>query len=563
MNEDTDSDPKEGDEEEEEENLSEEQPSATAKSKKKKKKKRKKEKKVDETAKDDSQDDSIDEIERSLREVNKLLGEPVQPGSSRTQERPPQTLREKIMSIEPKFLNPQNELKRICGSKVIPGEKSRNRGRTTYLRKTWLTAISDWYPVGKTGLSMTLDESTPPQPGVQYFVFVHSPEYRSAQERFHSVVENMNPELLVSMINAHPYHVDSLMQFADVCRFNEDLQLAAELVERAVHSLECAFHPSFHIAAGNCRLNYKMQTNRALFLALFKHLTFIGSRACYRTSLELSKVLLSLDPIDDPMAIVLSIDLYALRAREYDWFINFCETWNDERNLTQLPNIAYGLALAHFRLDHKEKAAELLQDALFMFPGVLLKLLDKCGVNTDTRVIGHDYFGVKAKDSTSKALRLLESLYIARSFHLWKEADVLPFLETNVTAVMDRIDAGDEYAKFCEMKRSKRYQGRPPRNILRHLALSDFKEISFSETHRPGDGPYYAHDPYPPLDSIDIYPKPGTQAPMGVLSADTNASNLFTLFVSSLFGDVAQALPNRAEGDRENEEQPPPTGEVD
>lgn len=106
----------------------------------------------------------------------------------------------------------------------------------------------------------------------------------------------------------------------------------------------------------------------------------------YRTSLELSKFLLSLDPVDDPLAAVLMIDFYALRAREYEWFVKFCKLWECSRNLSQLPNIAYSLALAHFRLKEQETANELLQNALLMFPGVLMPLLDKCSVQTDSRV---------------------------------------------------------------------------------------------------------------------------------------------------------------------------------
>lgn len=318
---------------------------------KRKKKKKRKDKLKPEDPKEDSQDE-IDEIDRSVREVNKLLGEPIA-GTSKAELKPAEKTKESMMAIEHKYLNPHNELKRICGSKILPGDqnKSRGRGRTSHLRKTWLTTIADWFPVSKAGLSMTLDQTTKTEDNLQYFVFVHSPAYRQVQEKFLVAVENPNPEIIISIINANPCHVDSLLQFSDVCKFNEDLQMAAELVERAVHCLECAFHPLFNITTGNCRLNYKHQANRALFLALFKHLTFIGGRACYRTSLELAKVLLSLDPVGDPMAIVLSMDLYALRAREYEWFIDFCDLWNEERNLTQLPNIAYSLALAYFRID--------------------------------------------------------------------------------------------------------------------------------------------------------------------------------------------------------------------
>lgn len=105
-----------------------------------------------------------------------------------------------------------------------------------------------------------------------------------------------------------------------------------------------------------------------------------------RTSLELCKLLLSFEPEEDPVAVVLMIDFYAIRSKEYEWFCEFCNLWEDSRNLQQLPNIAYSLALAYFHLGKHEQADELLQNALIMFPGVLNQLLDKCSINTDSKV---------------------------------------------------------------------------------------------------------------------------------------------------------------------------------
>lgn len=67
-----------------------------------------------------------------------------------------------------------------------------------------------------------------------------------------------------------------------------------------------------------------------------KHIQFVGQRACYRTALELSKMLLSLNPVEDPLAIVLSIDYYALRAKEFKWLIDFTDTWNLTRHLVKV-----------------------------------------------------------------------------------------------------------------------------------------------------------------------------------------------------------------------------------
>lgn len=131
-----------------------------------------------------------------------------------------------------------------------------------------------------------------------------------------------------------------------------------------------------------------------------KHLIFVGQRACYRTALEFCKLLLSLDPDGDPMGVLLCIDFYALRSREYEWLAQACEEWETHKNLSQLPNFAYSLAMAHFHLTSEEDKASanlLLQKALIMFPSVLLGLLEKCSVQPDSRVLGHTFFTTDAE----------------------------------------------------------------------------------------------------------------------------------------------------------------------
>ncbi|XP_046411156.1 transcription factor 25 isoform X1 [Neodiprion fabricii] len=525
--------------------------SEDAKRKKKKKKRKKTDNsKVHRTARRSSEDNEEvdDEIERTVREINELLGEPL-PNSSggdlQDSSSGLQRSKENVLTIQHKNLNPYNELKRIFGSKTIQAEQSkrRGRGRSGHLKKTWLVSPREnWPPIGKSGLSMSLDPSPENTKGVQYFIYDHNSSYRQTQMKFLQAVESLNPDNIVAIINAHPYHVDALLQLAELCKLSEDLAMAAELTERALYCLECAFHPLFNVTTANCRLDYKKQQNRALYITLFKHLIFVGGRACYRTSLEFCKMLLSLDPENDPLAIVLAIDFYALRAREYRWFIEFCEAWEDRRNLSQLPNIAYSSALASFHLGTGDLADELLQNALTMFPSLLVPLLDKCGVQTDSRVMGHDFFNSHAKSTSPPALEKVVALYVARSYHLWKEADILPWLERNVNQVLDRFDAGHDFFNFCTEKRTKRYQGKLPKNILRHIILSDIKEITVDiqevcpETlNIQNQGPVLSHDPLPPADSIDLY----TRLQVNPRS-NSNNSNLFSLFFTSLFTDIEE-----------------------
>lgn len=495
----------------------------------------------------DAKEEDVDEIERTVKEVNKLLGEPLPGCSFQNAENSQleQKSKEDILLVQHKHLNPYNELKRIFGSKTVKAEQNNRRNRNSrfrHLKKTWLVSARDnWPPITKFGLSMSFDHTMEFTNKVQYFVYDHSLSYRQVQLKFLQAVESLNPENIVNIINMHSYHIDALLQLAELCKLNEDLALAAEFTERALYCLECSFHPLFNITTGLCRLDYKKQQNRALFITLFKHLNFVGGRACYRTSLEFCKLLLSFDPEGDPLAVILCLDFYALKAKEYKWFIEFCNFWDSTRNLTQLPNIAFSLALAHFHLDNVILANELLQNALIMFPGVLMSLLEKCGIQSDEMVQSHDYFNTKAIISTSSALEKLQNLYVIRNFLLWKEANLLPWLRENVHTVLNRVDSEDDYVKYCEIKRSKRYQGKLPKNILRHIILSDIKDITVSVQEVQNDGSVLSYDPLPPVDSIDIYKRPTT-----LTSTSRASSNLLSLFFSSLFtdisGDVADAL---------------------
>jgi hypothetical protein len=71
------------------------------------------------------------------------------------------------------------------------------------------------------------------------------------------------------------------------------------------------------------------------------HIEFISQRGCWNAAMELSKLLLSLDPDGDPLGALLFIDYFALRARKYTYLRNMCNTWRTGKSLDWLPNFAY------------------------------------------------------------------------------------------------------------------------------------------------------------------------------------------------------------------------------
>lgn len=333
---------------------------------------------------------------------------------------------------------------------------------------------------------------------------------------------------------------------------SEDNSMAAELIEHALYAFECAFHSMFSVTSGNCRLDYRRQENRGFFIVLFKHAQFLAARACPRTALELSKLILSLDPENDPLAIILIIDFYALRSKQNDFLIQLYREWNASHNLSLLPNMAYSFALALYQANRMDESDEALQYALAMFPGVLKLLLDELSIQADSRVSSSKYFGPGAFSSSPLALQQLMQLYVERCKIVWSgDPEILMWLERNVHVVLDRVDKKDEIINDCVAKRSSRYP-HPPRNILRHVILSEFKEkVPIADFLKKDTEPIVHFDPLPPVDSINIYERP-KPANAQQLARTANGLQLFFQSLLPSFNlnqpqqDVAQAMAQAA-----------------
>nr|XP_033797136.1 transcription factor 25 [Geotrypetes seraphini] len=475
----------------------------------KKKKKRKKNKKH--TAGEPQGDVTVEDIDSILEKIESSNGLSFQSqSSSNTDCRP-------LLYVEHRNLNPETELKRYFGARAVLGDQRPRQKQRQYHRSTWLTTAKDSWPrYTKAGITMQLLET---KGGVQFFTFEHHREYQQVQFKFLEAVESMDPNNIVLLHQMNPYHIDSLLQLSDVCRMQEDQEMARELIERALFSLECAFHPVFSLTSGSCRLDYRRPENRAFFLALFKHMIFLEKRGCSRTALEFCKLILSLDPEDDPLCLLLIIDFLSLRAREYLFLTRVFQEWETHRNLSQLPNFAFSVPLAYFFLSQQEdisesdltnfqeKAAHLIQNALIMFPGVLLPLLDHCGIQPDSRVSSHSFFGLTAQISQPPALGQLVALYLGRTHSLWKDPAVMTWLETNVQQVLRMVDAQEPIVEEYEKKRKVRYQS-APRNIYRHMILSEMKEAVAALPLEVTSQAVLGFDPLPPLDSIVSYTRP-------------------------------------------------------
>ncbi|KAK3863461.1 hypothetical protein Pcinc_030768 [Petrolisthes cinctipes] len=557
-------------------------PHHTGARKKRKKKKKRGRAKVPASSEDPTDNDK-DDIDNIIKEVNAISSD------THTQvnvEKPPndKTTRN-LLNVEHKHLNPQNEMKRIFGSRVVQtSENNRRRGRSgaggssssssrSSTRSTWIIQ-SPPIQHRRPGISMAvvvaaeaMEGSSSSNPG-QTFKFVHSVAYQQSQFKFLEAVESLNPENIMMLLNQEPFHVDTLLQVAEIFRLGDDSSMAAQLIERALLILESHSHPMFNVASGSCRLQYRQQENRSFFIALFRHILNVGQKGCYRTALELCKLLLNLSPDDDPLAVSLMIDFYALRAQEYSWLVALYDQYEPSKNLSMLPSFAFSVPLALFHLstegeqrqgtkdkrelskalalaeelgsreDIRQRADNMLQCALILFPGVLMPLLDKCSIQPDAEVAAHKFFGPSAQLDQSKGLSQIVKLYVGRCFHVWKEAGVMSWMEENVKVVLSRVNNLDPLVKEGEEMRRVRYQG-TPMAIYRHILMSEIKDATAALPPALANTPVMSYDPLPPPDSVCGYSRPTSDT-----RRTSHSSNILASFFRSLMPNYDPNAPD-------------------
>lgn len=459
--------------------------------------------------------DVEDEVDRGIREANEILGTTTLTSVKASTAESCSSPQKPLLIIEHKHLNPDNEMKRIFGAQVVKNDL-RHRGRNQrHHRSTWLTIPKpSWPSMSKQGLSM---EKLSSQGGYNYFKFEHSKDYQQVQFKFLDAVESLDPNNIMELVRVYPYHGDSLLQLSDISRMSEDTAMAAELIERALYACECALHPLFNLTQANCKIDYRCPENRCLFIAIFKHIKYVGLRGCNRTAFEFCKLLLSLDPDLDPLGVLLMIDYYALKSEQYQFLKRLYDEWEAHKNLSQLPNHAFSAALTYFFLERNGqenacKADEMLQKALKMFPLVLLPLLEKCSIQPDREVLSHPLFA--AQTGEPSALTQLVSLFVNRNYALWKEAEVAQWLESNVREVIKKTHDEEDILKQNKEKRKMRFQ-HAPRNIFRHIILSDLKDVTVSLPPELANEPVMTFDPLPPTDSIISYTRPARRFRQG------------------------------------------------
>ncbi len=294
---------------------------------------------------------------------------------------------------------------------------------------------------------------------------------------------------------------------------------------------------------------------------------FTGAKACYRTALEICKLLLSLDFENDPLGAILVIDLFALRSNQHKYLIEFHTKYANKKFLNLLPNFSYSVALANYCLfketncsKFENEADNLIKSALIKFPALLMELLDKCGIQPDKVVEKHWIFSKTSHLSVPIGLKCLIDIYTSRIFHEWKLSDVIGWVEKNVKSIIQEESLHEKTIRDYK-NQFKVLFAKAPSNVLRHMLICDSKEVplslprvnlfylivyfkngfgllEFSSNKEYHMKAIYTFDPIPPENSIVSYKRPDKPRTIAPYANEPSLVTFFRSLLPSFNSDV-------------------------
>lgn len=370
----------------------------------------------------------------------------------------------RLLAVDSKHLNALNEMKRLFGNIIVEGENGgasarpgRRRGRElreldlaealtgrhspasngqglsglALRRNFFIMGKEEWPKAGSGGLGMEPDN------GVGHR-FCHSDAYRRVQAQFEMSVAIMDPQRMIELLRQNrksikslqyvvdlylAYHISTLLQVSEIAKQQGDHSISGDLLERALFSFGRSVSSSFTTALsqGKARLDFRRPENREFWLAAWRYIANLGQRGTWQTAYEWARLLLSLDPENDPYRVVLVLDQLALRAGQSEHFLNlsqcsfFQERWRD------CPNIHISSALARFKAKEAAKSRIMLAKCVQRYPWIFTRLLNELNIEP----VPPSLWGISAR---SEREEFESEMYIISAKELWENSDAKSFL---------------------------------------------------------------------------------------------------------------------------------------
>ena len=344
------------------------------------------------------------------------------------------------------------------------------RGQRTSFRKSVFATpdSSTWLPFG--GTALRLVSRSKPKSGPQVFSLDDtSADYASAQRLLDRAVASFGDiRALLECLRSSPYHIPTLMHLSYAFAVQGDMPQSYEYLDMAAYSLGISMKTFPWEGTVNDRvLPYDSAANQLAYLVLHRIMHTSLRRGSPRTSLELCKLLLSLDD-RDPKHVMLLLDYVALRSSQWGWFCDFYRALVAEGSpLLVLPSFHFSHALCLFFLESKGEppaaqeaqaadarpdSVSALCDAMRIFPGTAIALAEAVGEKLMKEPWSQFVPALMASPSaqvpptSQAALEHVTRLFVDRCAELWKPQVVVELLRAAASRVMRDEDVDRQVA---------------------------------------------------------------------------------------------------------------------
>lgn len=217
-----------------------------------------------------------------------------------------------------------------------------------------------------------------------------------------------------------------MIQVSKIAKDQSDHSLSADLLERALFTFGRASLSLFNnkLSQGKARLDFSRPENRELWLAGYQYMKNLVMKGTYRTALEWAKLLLSLDPEDDPYCMRLVIHELAVRAHEFQWLLDFSSSKLMEIGIMPgtaaashtSPSVAY----AAMQLRDGKQSRKLLTASMQRLPWLFTHLFKEINLDAPPSIWG--------LTPRTDAETLFTELYIRQTKELWDTPETTSLL---------------------------------------------------------------------------------------------------------------------------------------
>ncbi|MCJ1380581.1 hypothetical protein MMC17_003689 [Xylographa soralifera] len=425
-----------------------------------------------------------------------------------------------LLATDTKYLNALNEMKRLFGNVVLEDEdveagvpaqgRRRERGRRqldlggalaarnspvsrgqglvglALRRNVFMIGKESWPKATSGGLGMIVMDK--PWDLTTEYAFVHNSVYQDVQKQFHTCVESMDPQRMIQLLQYNPYHISTLLVVSEIAEQQGDHSVAGELLERALFSFGRSVHSSFHatMSEGKARLDFRRPENREFWLVAWRYIKNLGQRGTWRTAYEWAKLILSLDPEEDPYGIHLILDQLAIRSAQFQSLVDLTQTLQSLFITSQrCPNLEISLALAEYKLKQSEACRITLKSAVKNYPWVFARLFRELN-------IGHIPKSIWGSEAKAPRDKLECEAYVSRAKDLWNTPEAISLL-------VEVVESADAKPYPIIMNNEIMM------NEARHILLSEMPSLIALLPREFTTAPSSSYDVLPPEDGVMSY----------------------------------------------------------